>query len=580
MSSPTALEVGVDRAEYSRFEEDRKEVLVTITPTGTGLSGEQIQVQLRKARRARDEVVATITVTLIDDLATPVMVSFDLSAIRDEKDIPKVRRGAYFIHALSISNPAIEAESSDFKVSLISVDRLKGDYLHGTDQFSQDQSVVLEQPAVVTGITVERISLGHPRASFPLSFNYKVVSTPTVLGTTTATWALTDGQTLVLRVDGAAAQTATFNTADFVSIAAATYAEVAAVIAADIPSVQVTDGGAGALQISGGVSSLLVDGSSTAATTLGLLSQSSVPSVVRTLSWCKGPQVTLTSGKNTYTLLRGGRGDAQDYIQVRLSSIAALPLQSHAEELIIDRKPLDDIRIAAIVDQAISWVEDSALTVFLEPTRVVTEVDPDTVAYPVDSDIPAYVGATWDKVVDALHYTAPSAGHWIGFKCPYQPILCFETLYGKMSNVRIVDIALEWIEAHERTGWVELVPFNQEAAFNFIGLIWVQSLRGPVPLPNFWNFEAIVGFRDTPPVLIELVAKKAAMDVLTIAGQAFRGGFSSQSISRDGVSESVSYTASATFGIYSATIEDYRKWIDANLKELRGAFRGPNMVVL
>jgi len=81
-------------------------------------------------------------------------------------------------------------------------------------------------------------------------------------------------------------------------------------------------------------------------------------------------------------------------------------------------------------------------------------------------------------------------------------------------------------------------------------------------------------------VLLELIAKKAAMDILTIAGQAFRGGFSSSSISRDGVSESVSYTASATFGIYSATIEDYRKWIEANLVEFRGAFRGPNMIVV
>ena len=124
------------------------------------------------------------------------------------------------------------------------------------------------------------------------------------------------------------------------------------------------------------------------------------------------------------------------------------------------------------------------------------------------------------------------------------------------------------------------MPFNQEVAFNFIGLVWVESLRGPVPLPNFWNFSALVGHRKTPKVLIELVAKKAAIDVLTIAGQAFRGGFSSQSVSRDGVSESVSYTASATFGIYSATIEDYRKWIEANIKELRGAFRGVNMVVL
>jgi hypothetical protein len=98
-------------------------------------------------------------------------------------------------------------------------------------------------------------------------------------------------------------------------------------------------------------------------------------------------------------------------------------------------------------------------------------------------------------------------------------------------------------------------------------------------LPNFWHFNLVAGLRQTDPVALEVVAKKAAIDVLTVAGHAYRGGFSSQSISRDGVSESVSYTASAIYGIFSATIEDYSKFINREIKGIRGKYRGMNLLV-
>jgi len=66
-----------------------------------------------------------------------------------------------------------------------------------------------------------------------------------VLGTLSAavtsgnaeTYALSDGEVLTLKVDGGVEQTATFNTADFVAIGAATAAEVFAVINTDITGV-------------------------------------------------------------------------------------------------------------------------------------------------------------------------------------------------------------------------------------------------------------------------------------------------------------------------------------------------------
>lgn len=481
MTAPTSITVTVDRDEYSRFESDRDTVAVTITPLGTALLNEQITVQIIKARRANDIIVGYKTLTLTSNDSQVYSVPFDLKTVVDAEETPKVRRGKYLIRVISVTTPSITTDSAVFNVSLITVDRLKKDYLHGTDQLASEVLLVHTQPIAVTGVEVTRVSKGHPQQWFSLAYGYASdEATPT-------------------------------------------------------------------------------------------------PSITRTLSWCGGPSVVLSTGMTSYTLRRG---TSADYIDVRVPSLAGLPTASVSEELLIENAPLTDEVIRTFINRSISWLEDSEFSIFLEPTTIITIVDATTVSFPTGTDIPVFSGADWDCVLDAVSFRPPKPGHWIDFKFPHRPLIKFTELYGQVANVRIVDIALEWVEAHGKGGYVALVPFNQDASFNFIGLGWLSTMRGPVPLPNFWNYTALVGYRKTPEVLIELIAKTTAVDILTIAGQAFRGGFSSQSVSRDGISESVSYTASATYGIYSATIEEYRKWIDANLVKLRGATRGHNMVVM
>lgn len=578
MSAPLTLSITVDQEEYSRFESERNTVISTITPTGTNLTGEQISVTLIKARRNRDELVATKTLTIASSLAQAYQLEFYLPDIVDEEAVSKVRRGNYFLRATSVSNPSLTADSEDFRVSLVSVERLKTDFMFGAHGLAADILTVQEQPSAVSGTTVASVSQGHPTGWYPLSYNFAGDHVPTVLGVTTQTFALSNGQTLILRLDNGDPLTVTFLTSQFVNIAAATAVEVAAVISSSLASYGITSvAESNKVRITGGLISLLIDPAGTATTTLGLLGKFDVANITRFLTWCGGPAVVLTEGKKTYTLRQG---NTNNWIQVRVPALSLMPSQSRAEDLLIAKKPLDTETMRRAIDESISWVEDSALSIFIEPTVITTEVDPDALAYPIDSDIPQLINATWDVVVDSLTYYIPSAGHWINFKFPYIPVIRFDELYGKLSNTRILDVALEWVEAHEKSGFVELVPFNQEMVFNFISLMWIQSLQGPVPLPNFWNFTALVGHREVPPVLLELVAKKAAVQILTLAGMAYRPGITSSSIHRDGISESVSYIQSAQAGTYGMAVTEYKDWIDKNLVLLRGAFRGPNMIVV
>jgi len=97
------------------------------------------------------------------------------------------------------------------------------------------------------------------------------------------TYALVDGQTLTVAVDGGGVLTATFNTVDFLDIANATTAEVAAVITTDITGATAADVGGSIVITSattGGTSSIEVTGG-TANTALGF----STTAVTGTTFW-------------------------------------------------------------------------------------------------------------------------------------------------------------------------------------------------------------------------------------------------------------------------------------------------------
>lgn len=476
MAAPSSLLVSVDEEEYCRFERDFDTVTATVTATGVAMAGEEVTVEIVVARRSRDLVKATKTLTL-DGVSTSQTITFYLPDVVDSDTNPMIRRGYYFIRATSVSNPAATNVSADFKVSLMTASRFRAEYLHGVNLLATNLVSVKDQPEVVTGVTISAVSPSHSIGFHSLAFN--VAGTP--------------------------------------------------------------------------------------------------PNEVRTLSWCGGPALVITSSKTRYTLRKG---NTNDYIEVKVPSVAALPATSIAEEIYIEKASLSTQVIQGIIDDTASSMEDSELHIYLEPTVVTTEITTAGITTPTGTDIPAFDELVdHDKIVDALTYYAPEAGHWIGFKFPYYPLLKFYTLYGQVAQVPVITINPDWIEAHEKGGWVELVPINQGSSFNFIGLMWVGSLKGPVPLPNFWNFKALVGFRDLPAVLLELLGKSAAIDALTLIGQSLRPGIGSTSVSRDGISESISYINSQQFGPFTPTINAYKAWVEDNIRKLRASFLGPNMVV-
>lgn len=472
MAAPTALTITFDQNEYSKFEvaDGRATITVTVVASGGGdMTDEQITLELIKARRDRDAIPYTSTLT-ISGSSDPYTIesTIDLNAITDSDEINLIRRGLYFLRATSVTTPAVTVSSADFPISIVTAQQLRKTWLFGLNLEASDVRAVKLQPTNITGVEVVEVNSTHAIGFAILTYVY-------------------------------------------------------------------TDAGGG--------------------------------TIVRQLSWDGGPLATITAA-GQYLLRRGSC--ASDYIIVQVRSLSALPSAKAVDELLVTKDFMTDDLLRKFNEKAADWWEnDKVAGVYLEPTRLITK--------------PVLLGSSvpdWDFIVPAITFYAVQPAKWIDILFPYPSLLRINDLFGQIADTRIVDIALEWAEISEKNGFVQLVPFNQEVAFQFIGLVWVESLRGRIELPNFWNFEAVAGLRSVDPVIREMLGKKAAIDALTIAGHAFRGGYSSQSISRDGVSESVSYTASAIYGIYSATIEDYRKFINKEIKQLRGRYRGPGMIVM
>lgn len=153
------------------------------------------------------------------------------------------------------------------------------------------------------------------------------------------------------------------------------------------------------------------------------------------------------------------------------------------------------------------------------------------------------------------------------------------------TDVLIFDFPLDWVKTYPLHGHVHLVPQVGTISQVILGqggtylpLIYNQLTY----LPNLWHATYAAGFKDgqTPRDIVDLIAKKAAIDVLHIAGEIIRGvGVVSESLGIDGLSQSVS-TTKGQGNIFAHRIKFYKDEIDQNVRSLREYWKGIRMQVL
>lgn len=606
MGQPTAISVLTDSSEYSRYEDSRKTINVTVQISGGGpYSSESIIVELTKARRSRDAVVGTAILSVSGASPQTDSASFNLVDLVDQDMINLVRHGKYFVKARSPATAAsaVIGSGTATPITITTVDT-------GTDTNSYTVQVVVPAgtsnlSATVAGsvLTVSLATVaGVPSPAANTRESISGLINSTLANLFSASFVGASG----LSLSAAESPIAFSGGRDEVSGESPDF-DIRIVTVARLKSdflfgIPIQAGQARFVRnqptnITGVTVSEVSANHPMGVFTLGYNYIVDGATISRQLSWNGGPLVSV-SNPGTYILRRGsGSGGANcggktglisqflgnDYIVVKVAGPTFLPVANASDDLLVEQLRLDDATLGKYLCQAEDWLENVALATYIEPTNVVTDRDPTMIQFAagINAPTPIFTDPDYDFIVGPLTYYPPRAGgEWVDIQTPFPQLLRVDSLFGSIANTRVIDIDLDWIQFYPQGGLIQLVPFNQTIAFDFLGLIWVNALRGAAAIPNFWHFNFIAGLRDCPCDLQELIAKKAAMDALTMLGAALRPGVGSTSLGRDGVSQSVSYTTQMQYGPYTGAIMAFKDWIDNNLVKYKGRYRGATLVVV
>jgi hypothetical protein len=250
----------------------------------------------------------------------------------------------------------------------------------------------------------------------------------------------------------------------------------------------------------------------------------------------------------------------------------------------VDRALISKETLRRYIMQESDWMEQHFLFVPMEPALVVSDFTISNATGVGSGLTPPTVPADnldYDIMCAPISYMPANTGHWMSITVPYGWPILFEYMEGVLDNSRVVSLNTDWLQFGQ-SRYVEVVPYKNISLWTWMGVNLIGTMRGPWTMPSLWRYRYWAGVRDekTPISLVEAVGLRAASKALAILGQMYRGGFASQSVSREGVSESVSYTASATYGIYSATITDFQRRLQELMPQLRKTYHGIQMAVL
>lgn len=169
------------------------------------------------------------------------------------------------------------------------------------------------------------------------------------------------------------------------------------------------------------------------------------------------------------------------------------------------------------------------------------------------------------------------------FRFPVQSVEEVAVQFPLSTNKLVFDPS--WYRTESVGAQVNLVPTQGSFSQMLIGQggNYLPLFYGGVGyIPHMWRIKYKAGWKasEVPFNIKEIVGMKAAMGPLNIAGDLIAGaGIASKSISLDGLSQSISTTASATNAGYGARILQYNKEIENRMANLREYYSGINMVV-
>jgi hypothetical protein len=180
-----------------------------------------------------------------------------------------------------------------------------------------------------------------------------------------------------------------------------------------------------------------------------------------------------------------------------------------------------------------------------------------------------------------------------GFLKTNYPVVAPMLLEGFIGNSKQVEYPSSWVNTKQEfstrqdfgtdfTNYrtIHLIPAKDatgvyaDVAIFYQGVLPYTGYYGVQGIPNYWFISYLTGFEVVPSVLIDLVGKYVAIQLLAILGDImYQVGASSNSISLDGLSQNISLVRNARDGLFGARINLYQTEITDTLKILRGRYK-------
>lgn len=178
------------------------------------------------------------------------------------------------------------------------------------------------------------------------------------------------------------------------------------------------------------------------------------------------------------------------------------------------------------------------------------------------------------ELMDSYQYT-------LLFKRPVIEIERVSLMLGTREMLRIPE---NWIQLNRKMGEVTLFPTSGSAQMIIpqeVGFMPFFMRRNYMPSAFRFSYTAGMKLEDIPANLLEFIYKRAAINVFQVWGDQIIGaGIANQSVSIDGLSQSIGTTQSAMYGGASARIQDYKNDIENLIPILRKYYYRTGMAVL
>jgi hypothetical protein len=166
------------------------------------------------------------------------------------------------------------------------------------------------------------------------------------------------------------------------------------------------------------------------------------------------------------------------------------------------------------------------------------------------------------------------------------PVISVEALIAEYAGQPVMTFPADWIHIYKNSGQLQLVPttgnLSQVLLGQGNGVLLPLITNRMSKMPHLFKVNYTVGFPvgGIPSDIVDIIAMKACIGILNIMGDILLGaGIASQSVSMDGLSESITTTQSAENSAYSARIRQYERQIKAQLPNLRDRYKGIRLAV-